>query len=466
MEPEPEGAAGTLQVRKLWGERVLDVKTFGPGVRRVTVGQSEREADFGLPGVDLPARPYPVARVVGGEVRLAFPAGTRGCMRLGSGEMHALDDLHGRLWTGLDPDHAGCRTVALPEGACALLRFGQLGLSFRRVPRPAGHVSRLLDRIDTTFPNALMVALVFFVALIATFHLRPGEVSASSERLGRVPDRYVQFLLDRPRAAEPALFLLRNLTGRLDPENHAGQPAERLKGREGEAGAKDRPRTARRTASRGAPANDRRVVGRSGLVAVLAAEPAALPGTGGPGLGSDLAGAIGDLHGIEPGESGGRDGRWLAFDGPGGGRTGQTVGTADVRTRGRHGGDRDYGDIRRSTRKPDEREVVIRTGRLNVRGPLSMEMVRSVIDDHRHQIRYCYSRELIRNPRLSGKVSVRFTIGEKGYVSRAGVVYSNMDSASLTRCITARLRTWKFPAPHGGGSVIVNYPFLFHAPGS
>ena len=200
------------------------------------------------------------------------------------------------------------------------------------------------------------------------------------------------------------------------------------------------------------------------MVAALANGSAGLPGVGG-GLGSDLQSAIGALNGPQPGVSGGMGGWGFRNDGPGGGANSELIGSADLRTRGKYGGDKNHGNVKRRSRpRPKEREVEINTGTLHVIGPLSMELVRQVIDQHRHQIRYCYNQALIRQPELTGKLTMRFTIGERGYVAHASVAKSNLGSAGMESCITKRIRTWKFPAPRGGGSVMVNYPFLFRAP--
>ena len=37
--------------------------------------------------------------------------------------------------------------------------------------------------------------------------------------------------------------------------------------------------------------------------------------------------------------------------------------------------------------------------------------------------------------------------------------------AEVERCIGAKIRTWKFPKPKGGGIVIVRYPFVFKRTG-
>ena len=53
------------------------------------------------------------------------------------------------------------------------------------------------------------------------------------------------------------------------------------------------------------------------------------------------------------------------------------------------------------------------------------------------------------------------TISPKGYVQQASVSQTSLRNATVERCMTQKIRTWKFPEPKGGGIVIVNYPFIF-----
>jgi hypothetical protein len=45
-------------------------------------------------------------------------------------------------------------------------------------------------------------------------------------------------------------------------------------------------------------------------------------------------------------------------------------------------------------------------------------------------------------------------------VQQANVSQTSLHNATVERCITQKIRTWKFPEPKGGGIVIVNYPFI------
>ena len=96
-----------------------------------------------------------------------------------------------------------------------------------------------------------------------------------------------------------------------------------------------------------------------------------------------------------------------------------------------------------------------------VMGSLSAEQVDTVIKRHLSQIRFCYQRQLPRDPHLAGKVSVRFVIAGDGSVSLAKIHDSSLGNAEVERCMVDRFFRMTFPEPLGNGTVIVKYPFLF-----
>lgn len=97
-------------------------------------------------------------------------------------------------------------------------------------------------------------------------------------------------------------------------------------------------------------------------------------------------------------------------------------------------------------------------------GTIDREAVGEVVRRHASQIRYCYQRELAKDPSLSGRVVVKFVIAGDGSVSTASVKSSSLDSSPVEQCLTGRVRRMRFPAPQGGGIVIVSYPFVFETP--
>jgi TonB family protein len=110
-------------------------------------------------------------------------------------------------------------------------------------------------------------------------------------------------------------------------------------------------------------------------------------------------------------------------------------------------------------------EVGIAAEEATVSGSLDKELVRQVIQRNRGQIRFCYESLLNRFPKLGGKVAIRFTIATEGNVVTSSVAQSTAGNSELEQCVAGRVRTWTFPKPKGGGSVVVTYPFIFKASG-
>ena len=102
---------------------------------------------------------------------------------------------------------------------------------------------------------------------------------------------------------------------------------------------------------------------------------------------------------------------------------------------------------------------------MTVQGGLTMEQIEAIIMRNMGQITYCYEQGLQTKPSLSGRVRVRFMIGQQGRVTTAGVAGSSVNSAKVENCIVNKLQAWNFPRPVGGVSVKVVYPFTLRRVG-
>ncbi len=97
-----------------------------------------------------------------------------------------------------------------------------------------------------------------------------------------------------------------------------------------------------------------------------------------------------------------------------------------------------------------------------VDGELDPSLVSKEVRTRLGAIKACYERALKRNPNLSGKVKVRWTITAAGTVSSVEIDEDSLGDSEVTSCIRGLVSHWRFPAP-SGGSVDVVYPFLFQA---
>ncbi len=94
-------------------------------------------------------------------------------------------------------------------------------------------------------------------------------------------------------------------------------------------------------------------------------------------------------------------------------------------------------------------------------GALDKSAISDEVRRHLAQIRYCYQRELTKQPALSGKAVVKFVIGADGMVSSAEIKETTMADPDVESCLCDVIRRMEFPEPRGGGIVIVSYPFIF-----
>lgn len=97
-----------------------------------------------------------------------------------------------------------------------------------------------------------------------------------------------------------------------------------------------------------------------------------------------------------------------------------------------------------------------------VDGELDPSLVSKEVRTRLGAIKGCYERALKRNPSLSGKIKVRWTITAAGTVSSVEIEEDSMGDGEVSSCIKGLVSRWRFPAP-SGGSVDVVYPFVFQS---
>ncbi|MGA9521360.1 MAG: AgmX/PglI C-terminal domain-containing protein, partial [Myxococcaceae bacterium] len=139
------------------------------------------------------------------------------------------------------------------------------------------------------------------------------------------------------------------------------------------------------------------------------------------------------------------------------------LGLGGLGTKGGGRGAGGYGSIDLGGRGKDVTRVI--PGKTTVIGGLDKDVIAKVIRRHQNEIKYCYEQELNKDPALSGKVAVLFTIDPAGSVSDANVSETSLNNATTESCMLARIRRWRFPEPKGGGVVTVTFPWIFKPAG-
>lgn len=108
--------------------------------------------------------------------------------------------------------------------------------------------------------------------------------------------------------------------------------------------------------------------------------------------------------------------------------------------------------------KPADPRVVELQPRLS--GELDEKTVQQYIRRYLSGIKWCYQDRLQSNRKLTGKVTLAFTILPNGNVHDARTQNSSLGDAELEQCIASKMARWRFPAPKDGGVVEVAYPLI------
>jgi outer membrane biosynthesis protein TonB len=97
---------------------------------------------------------------------------------------------------------------------------------------------------------------------------------------------------------------------------------------------------------------------------------------------------------------------------------------------------------------------------VKIRGGMSREAVKRVIEQHLDEITFCYETALISNPSIKGKITMEWKILMSGAVGEIRIKSSTVKSPEIYGCIKSAIKTWQFPKPTGN-EVVVSYPFIF-----
>ncbi len=98
---------------------------------------------------------------------------------------------------------------------------------------------------------------------------------------------------------------------------------------------------------------------------------------------------------------------------------------------------------------------------LVVKGSLDKNVIQKVARQRKGQVKYCYEVALQKSSGLKGKAVLMFIVSAQGSVIQSKIKSSTLGSPYLESCLTAKVRTWTFPQPQGGGIVAVELPIVF-----
>jgi hypothetical protein len=114
---------------------------------------------------------------------------------------------------------------------------------------------------------------------------------------------------------------------------------------------------------------------------------------------------------------------------------------------------------------PEAKTAEVAVPAVRVGGTSHKAAIRRVIRRHLREVKFCYERELVKQPKLGGKLVFRWTIGKTGAVTSVKLQSSTIAAPGTANCILRRIRRWRFPPP-AKGPVEISYPFVFRSSGS
>lgn len=317
--------------------------------------------------------------------------------------------------------------------------------------------ARILDKASENldYPFLAILSLMGFLGLmfgvLMMFSPKPAQ-----NQMVEIPDRFVELLLEKP---EPEDKKKENKKPDANPDAGEGAKAKREEGKVGKKDAKMEKAKGNKVEVKKQEL-DRQIAENAGVLGALR-DSGELDGMfGSTGLDANLRGGIGGLIGAK-GTQIGSGGLGARGSGLGGG--GSAEGLGGLGTKGIGSGASGYGAGGGNFGAKGEGGIGTVGGDPIILGALDRSLIDEVIKRHMNQIKYCYQRELTKNPSLAGKIVIKFVIAKDGTVSSASTKETTMNNGAVQSCIEGRFMRMQFPEPKGGGIVIVSYPFIFTA---
>ena len=98
---------------------------------------------------------------------------------------------------------------------------------------------------------------------------------------------------------------------------------------------------------------------------------------------------------------------------------------------------------------------------IKVTGELTESQIKKVVRIRIAQIRYCYEKEVIRNPNLKGSINLKWVINSQGRVVVVKVKRASLKNKRIQNCVKHRIIRWRFPKYKKNNYTTVKYLFKF-----
>ncbi len=443
------------------------VRLKDTGLPSYTIGEGHH-ATFHTPTAGLPD-PVAFELVRGGshgEAVLNFTKDMSGDVTL-DGQKLTLAEL---VSSGRAGAAGSAYSFPLPPGAHCRVEYA--GLTFHVNSVPPGRVIAAKSESDKPFWIYNAASLVVIGSLLVLTHLIPDEALDMNLDDLMAENRFVGYMNqpDETPEEEPP-------PEQENSDEEAGGTGQRHKGEEGKMGKPTSKNKSGLYAMKGPkdaipqmarnfdPDMMARNAGILGMIQQESGHFLASPYGGAFAVGNDDEDVWGGLTGTEVGEAFGVGGLGLVGTGRGGGGTGEgTIGLGNVGLIGKGGGGGTGSGYGRGSGAGfggrGKRVPQVRQAKAQVKGALDKDIIRRIVRAHINEVRHCYNQGLVRDPNLSGRVAVQFTIGPTGKVPVAVVQESTIKDRDVANCVAKAVKRWTFPKPQGGGNVVVTYPFV------
>jgi hypothetical protein len=458
LSDAPNRSSRALRIGLFLGDKRLEERVLR---RRetVTIGPDARCTFIVPPVPDLPAR-FPLFQLGERGYSLCLTESMRGKVTQG-GETERVAEL---LRDGM-PDRDGLYRVPLDESALGELRLGELKVLFQFIkppplqPRPSLPLSlrpSLRDLIERD-RRVWMIALAsFFCHFAFVVYLRAMERPKPSD-IEEIPDRFVKMLVPKKVELKKLAVVQKSDPKPADAkkEDAPKKPTDSKPGNKPPQKTEDPAAAARAAAERQARMAEQ--VQNLGVLKMLTSK-----GPGGAlsdllkegGSENDADKVFREVGGVGPatGDS--------SLSGARGGGTGQSHGIGSLVATGPSGGigtgDKSEKQVKAIVKESAPQDLDS--------SDLDPAAVAAKIRQYRGALVACYEAALKRNPNLSGKITLRFTIGKIGKVTRVDIEVDTMHDDEVNQCISDRAINWRFPPPQSGSDgVQFAYPFIFQA---
>jgi hypothetical protein len=475
---DSKGKKQVLEVAQIFGKDIIDVKHFSKSSTPVTIGndtrycfrfasqpiawvpkgiakiawlmypftesQEEWKTDFFVPSEGT----YPLFNVKQADPVCAVRKEWTGFVEIGDLK-HSFDELVAA--NGAEQNEKGY-LIPVTDDTKIIIDTGEIQFRAQKVASsekiPAG-----FGKMDWAFVAVLLLfGMVFSTFTVMMARSEPITLSTVDDA-----ERFADAMLDVDPPEEEEVIEDMLIEEEVEEENDDAGEGEKHKDEEGKIGKEE---AVVKEAKGDVVEIDQKQKDQEEADEALGMFKDALgnPGEDGLAVGA-MAGDIniGGLTGAK-GTQQGYGGFGQMGYGSGGGGTGDGIGMGDKgKGRGKYGTGQGGGSLG----KKKKGRIGAIGGRPIVIGSLDKSLIQKVINQNISQIKYCYSRELTKNPNLSGTIKINFVIAKDGTVSKAKVKKSTMGNKKVESCIAGRFKRFKFPKPKGGGIVIVTYPFTF-----